>query len=60
DVEAMDDTYYAALPNVDVEALERGSLFIVRIQVPYGEVGILGPRWIGDINLYGQAVMRKE
>ncbi len=60
DAEAMNDTYYESLPNVAVEDLERGSLFLVRIQVPYGEVGILGPRWIGDINIYGQAVMRKE
>ena len=60
DAEALDDEYYASLPNVAIEDLERGSLFIVRIQVPYGEVGILGPRWVGDINVYGQAVMRKE
>mgnify|MGYP002631505738 CR=1 FL=1 len=60
DAGAMDDTYYESLPNVAVQDLERGSLFIVRIEVPYGEVGILGPRWIGDIKLYGQAVMRKE
>ena len=60
DADAMDDTYYESLANVAVQDLERGSLFIVRIEVPYGEVGILGPRWIGDIKLYGQAVMRKE
>ena len=60
DAEALDDEYYSALPDVAVEDLERGSLFIVRIVVPYGEVGILGPRWVGNINVYGQAVMRKE
>ncbi len=60
EAESLDDEYYAALPNVAVEDLERGALFIVRIVVPYGEVGILGPRWVGDINVYGQAVMRKE
>ena len=51
---------YEALPDVNVEDLETGDLFIVRIQVPYSEVGILGPRWVTSLNLYGQSVMRKE
>ena len=51
---------YSALPDVNVEDLTSGQLFVVRIQVPYSEIGILGPRWIGSLNLYGQSVMRKE
>ena len=51
---------YSALPDVNVENLTSGQLFVVRIQVPYSEIGILGPRWIGSLNLYGQSVMRKE
>ncbi|MCA9049449.1 MAG: pilus assembly protein [Planctomycetaceae bacterium] len=57
DVSSVD---YDALPDVTIEDLEPRSLFIVRIQVPYSEVGILGPRWISGVNLYGQSVMRKE
>ena len=56
----VSDVDYDALPDVNVEDLEPRSLFLVRIQVPYGEVGILGPRWVQGVNLYGQAVMRKE
>lgn len=51
---------YAELDDVLVENLEPRSLFIVRIQVPYSEVGILGPRWVTNFNMYGQSVMRKE
>ncbi|MCA9084902.1 MAG: pilus assembly protein [Planctomycetaceae bacterium] len=51
---------YDSLPDVNIEDLEPRSLFLVRIQVPYNEVGILGPRWISGLNLYGQSVMRKE
>lgn len=51
---------YSSLPDVNVEDLDSGQLFVVRIQVPYSEIGILGPRWIGSLNLYGQSVMRKE
>ena len=51
---------YEALPDVNVEDLDTGALFIVRIQIPYSDVGILGPRWVTSLNLYGQSVMRKE
>lgn len=53
-------TDYEALPDVELETLPTHNLFIVRVQVPYGEVGILGSWWLSDLNLYGQAVMRKE
>lgn len=55
-----DDINYDELADVNVEDLEPRSLFIVRIQVPYSEVGILGPRWVTNFNMYGQSVMRKE
>ena len=51
---------YEGLPDVEVADVEPRELFMVRIEVPYHEIGILGPRWIDSLNLYGQAVMRKE
>lgn len=51
---------YASLPDVELANMDSEQLFIVRIQVPYSEIGILGPRWITSLNLYGQSVMRKE
>jgi len=54
------DVDYHGLQDVEVADVETRELFIVRIEVPYHEVGILGPRWIDTLNLYGQAIMRKE
>ncbi len=51
---------YEELDDVLVEDLEPRAMFIVRVQVPYSDVGILGPRWVTNLNLYGQSVMRKE
>ena len=51
---------YHNLPPVEIADLEPRSLFLVRVEVPYHEVGIMGPRWIDTLNLHGQAVMRKE
>lgn len=51
---------YDTLPDVELATMDSETLFIVRIQVPYSEIGILGPRWITSLNLYGQSVMRKE
>ncbi|MCH2210331.1 MAG: pilus assembly protein [Fuerstiella sp.] len=51
---------YNDLPDIEVDDVESRSLFLVRIEVPYYEIGILGPRWIDTLNLHGQAVMRKE
>lgn len=51
---------YASLPDVELATLESEALFIVRVQVPYSEIGIMGPRWVTTLNLYGQSVMRKE
>lgn len=55
-----DAIVYDTLPDVELSTLESGEMFIVRVQVPYSEIGILGPRWITELNLYGQSVMRKE
>ena len=51
---------YEELPDVLLEDLESRALFVVRVQIPYSEIGILGPRWVSGLNLYGQSVMRKE
>lgn len=51
---------YEDLPDVELADVESRSLFLVRIQVPYSEIGILGPRWVQSVNMYGQSVMRKE
>ena len=51
---------YDDLPSIEVADLESRKLFLVRIEVPYHEIGIMGPRWIDTLNLHGQAVMRKE
>lgn len=53
-------TDYESLPDADLATLPSQTLFIVRVQVPYREVGIMGSWWLQDVNLYGQAVMRKE
>jgi len=51
---------YAGLPNVEVDSLEAGQLFIVRIAVPYDQVAIMPPFWAKNITLSGQSVMRHE
>ena len=53
-------TDYSALPDADLATLPSLTLFIVRVEVPYAEVGILGSWFLTDVNLYGQSVMRKE
>lgn len=51
---------YDSLPSIELSSAESRALFIVRVEVPYHEIGIMGPRWIETLNLHGQAVMRKE
>ncbi len=51
---------YTALPNIELSTAERRQLFIVRVSVPYSDVAILGPKWLGGLIVYGQCVMRKE
>ncbi len=51
---------YASLSDIEVHTAERRQLFIVRVSVPYSDVAILGPKWLGGLTVYGQSVMRKE
>jgi Flp pilus assembly protein TadG len=51
---------YSSLPDIELSTAERRQLFIVRVTVPYSNIAILGPRWLGGLTVYGQCVMRKE
>jgi len=51
---------YSTLPDIELSTAKRRQLFIVRITVPYSDIAILGPRWLGGLTVYGQSVMRKE
>ncbi|HRA88160.1 MAG TPA: pilus assembly protein [Planctomycetaceae bacterium] len=51
---------YASLPDIELLTAERRQLFIVRVSVPYSDVAILGPKWLGGLTVYGQSVMRRE
>jgi Flp pilus assembly protein TadG len=51
---------YSTLPDIELSTAERRQLFIVRVSVPYSDVAILGPKWLGGLTVYGQSVMRKE
>ena len=62
DVTGMDASTinYSTLPDIELSTAERRQLFIVRVSVPYSDIAILGPRWLGGLTVYGQCVMRKE
>ncbi|MFK7820776.1 MAG: TadE/TadG family type IV pilus assembly protein [Planctomycetaceae bacterium] len=51
---------YSALPEADLSTAEPRQLFIVRVSVPYDDIAILGPKWLKNLNLRGQSVMRHE
>jgi hypothetical protein len=51
---------YASLPDIELSTAKRRQLFVVRVSVPYSDVAILGPKWLGGVTVYGQCVMRKE
>lgn len=53
-------TDYGSLGKADLSTYEPRQLFIVRVSVSYNDVGILGPRWLSGLRLYGQSVMRHE
>jgi Flp pilus assembly protein TadG len=57
---AASEIDFSALPTIELANVESRELFMVRIEVPYHEIGIMGPRWVDTLNLYGQSVMRKE
>lgn len=54
------DIDYAALPDIELSTAEERQLFIVRVSMPYSQVSLLPPFWLGDIQLRGLAVMRHE
>lgn len=51
---------YSSLPDLELADAEPRQLFIVRVSVPYSEVGIMGPRWVTALTVRGQSVQRKE
>ncbi|MCA9053979.1 MAG: pilus assembly protein [Planctomycetaceae bacterium] len=51
---------YAALPDVAVDDLEAGQLFLVRIEVLYEDVSLMPPFWARNLTLRSQSVMRHE
>ena len=55
-----EEVNYGSLPDIDLTEVEAQQLFIVRIDVPYDDVSILGPRWLTELSLSGQAVLRHE
>jgi hypothetical protein len=48
------------LPNIELSTAPARRLFVVRITVPYNSVAILAPKWVKNMTLSGQAVMRHE
>jgi Flp pilus assembly protein TadG len=50
----------SALPNIEVSNAESGQLYLVRVTVNYGTVGLFKYGWLKNLTLVGQAVMRHE
>jgi hypothetical protein len=55
-----DSVDYTALSDLELADADERQLFLVRISVNYSDVSILGPKWLGNLQLYGQSVMRRE
>ena len=51
---------YDSLPDIELADAERRQMFTVRVSVDYADIAILGPPWLGHLQVYGQAVMRHE
>jgi Flp pilus assembly protein TadG len=51
---------YNTLADIELSGAARRQLFTVRVSVDYADIAILGPRWLGHLQVYGQAVMRRE
>jgi hypothetical protein len=51
---------YGNLPDMELTDAEPRQLFIVRVEVPYNSVAIFSPKWITNVTLTGQSVMRHE
>jgi len=59
----MQQSDYASLQEIQLNEAEPRHLYVVRVSVPYGAVGLLPDgvyRWLGDLTLTGQTVMRHE
>jgi hypothetical protein len=50
----------STLPDLELSDAAERQLFLVRVSVNYADVSILGPKWLGNLQLYGQSVMRRE
>lgn len=48
------------LPSIELTDLDRRSLFVVRVTVPYEQVALIPPFWVKGVVLTGQSVMRHE
>lgn len=58
-----EQTNYAGLDEIQLQDAEPRQLYVVRVSVPYGAVGLLPVgvyRWLSDLTLTGQTVMRHE
>ncbi len=51
---------YASLPDVEVDDLTTGQLFLVRVEVQYKDVALMPPFWAKNVALSSQSVMRHE
>lgn len=51
---------YSSLPSIELAEAESRQLFIVRCSLPYNSIAILGPKWVKDLTVYGQSVVRHE
>lgn len=51
---------YSDLDEVDLSDMEPRQLFLVRCSLPYDDIAILGPKWVKNLNIIGQSVVRHE
>lgn len=47
-------------PNFEVDDSDPRQLFIVRVEIDFHSVALVTPKWIPNIPIYGQVVMRHE
>ncbi|MFG0331884.1 MAG: TadE/TadG family type IV pilus assembly protein [Maioricimonas sp. JB049] len=51
---------YSSLPDIELLDADDRQLYVVRIEVDYGDVALMPPFWAKNIRLSGQSVMRHE
>lgn len=51
---------YDGLQLLELANADERQLFVVRVEVDYADVGIVGPYFLSDLTLVGQSVMRHE